>query len=178
MRPLIYGEATRERSFFLKQSKLPMIYLLLYEIFTPSLVVFDEFSLVINCHGRKVFVPSPSSLHRTRVLVLDPDANYHSALRCALVEISMKTMDHAKNSYKALSYVWGSRMATQPLLCEGQHIFITQNCESALRYLRHATKSITLWVDAICINQENDVEKSSQIMLMRDIYQSAEETLV
>jgi hypothetical protein len=39
-------------------------------------------------------------------------------------------------------------------------------------------KSVILWVDAICINQEDDVEKSSQVILMRDIYQAAEETLV
>lgn len=44
---------------------------------------------------------------------------------------------------------------------------------SALRRLRQRHKSVTLWVDALCINQDNDLEKSQQVTLMTRIYSSA-----
>ncbi|PMD44844.1 heterokaryon incompatibility [Hyaloscypha variabilis F] len=35
-----------------------------------------------------------------------------------------------------------------------------------------------LWVDAICINQKDDVEKATQISLMKEIYSFAEEVVI
>ena len=42
----------------------------------------------------------------------------------------------------------------------------------------HPSALINLWVDAICINQDDDHEKSTQIPLMSDIYQSAMRVLI
>ena len=38
--------------------------------------------------------------------------------------------------------------------------------------------SRTLWIDAICINQSDDVEKSQQVQLMRGIYATADHVLI
>jgi len=48
----------------------------------------------------------------------------------------------------------------------------------ALRYLRYEDRERILWVDAICINQTDLAEKSSQLKMMRDIYTSAERVVV
>ncbi|KAI0469204.1 heterokaryon incompatibility protein-domain-containing protein [Xylaria cf. heliscus] len=54
---------------------------------------------------------------------------------------------------------------------------ITASLDSALRRIRSSTASIFLWVDAICINQQNAIEKSIQIRQMGTIYQSAHRVL-
>ena len=46
----------------------------------------------------------------------------------------------------------------------------TVNLESALRQLRHETEARTLWVDAICINQQDDSEKGHQVRQMDQVY--------
>jgi hypothetical protein len=50
---------------------------------------------------------------------------------------------------------------------------ITKNCHDALTSLVVNSKIRTIWVDAICIDQSDDAEKSGQIPLMSDIYGKA-----
>lgn len=46
------------------------------------------------------------------------------------------------------------------------------------RHRDHASLARSLWVDVVCINQEDAAEKSQQVKLMRDIYAKAAEVLV
>lgn len=80
--------------------------------------------------------------------------------------------------YRALSYVWGSRMRSHALECEGKKIFMTENCDRALRDLRDDTDAITLWVDTICINQKDPDERAQQVSLMSEIYRYADEVVI
>ncbi|KAH8588487.1 heterokaryon incompatibility protein-domain-containing protein [Bisporella sp. PMI_857] len=76
--------------------------------------------------------------------------------------------------YAALSYTWGDPTVTKGILVNGKPLQVTANLESALRHLRRADNAFVLWVDAVCINQKDDVEeKNSQIMHMGAIYRSA-----
>lgn len=65
--------------------------------------------------------------------------------------------------YSALSYVWGSFQNSRRISLNGKAGFVvTRNLYAALRRLRqHGVFSI--WVDAICINQANNAEKSAQV---------------
>jgi hypothetical protein len=85
----------------------------------------------------------------------------------------------SKQNYEALSYTWGESSQTCDLLCSnGSKLQITFNLQLALRNLRLPGKSRWLWVDAICINQKDNAEKSHQVSMMRQIYQASEETIV
>lgn len=55
---------------------------------------------------------------------------------------------------------------------------ITANLYSALRFLRLPDAPLVLWVDAVCIDQRNNNERSSQVALMGRIYSLAERVLV
>ncbi|CZR70126.1 uncharacterized protein PAC_20027 [Phialocephala subalpina] len=107
-----------------------------------------------------------------RVLELnDVDLDGGKSLRGRL---KVRSLD--KNpSFAALSYTWGSDALrpSRDIVCSGKRIPITQNCHDALHTLRRNFNVRTIWVDAICINQEDDLEKGSQIPLMRDIYGQA-----
>jgi Heterokaryon incompatibility protein (HET) len=88
----------------------------------------------------------------------------------------------------ALSYAWGNPQFIHPITCNGQRLFLTPNLARALRTIFASVRTnsttiyrkgedISLWVDSICINQDDNVEKSSQISLMRDIYTKAKAVL-
>ncbi|KAI0404733.1 heterokaryon incompatibility protein-domain-containing protein [Xylaria palmicola] len=74
-------------------------------------------------------------------------------------------------NFVALLYVWGSK-ADPPdvLLCNSCEIKITSNCKDALQAMRRSQGPVTIWVDAICINQGDNADKASQIPNMQDIY--------
>ncbi|KAH7087846.1 heterokaryon incompatibility protein-domain-containing protein [Paraphoma chrysanthemicola] len=84
-----------------------------------------------------------------------------------------------EGDYEALSYTWGgSPSKTYPLyhistLGIRRIVYMTANLDAALRRLRHRHDIRVLWVDAVCINQKDDKEKSTQIPLMADIYRGA-----
>ncbi len=80
--------------------------------------------------------------------------------------------------YTALSYVWGNPALVTTMSCNDKCFGITKNLELALRRLRRSDVSVMLWVDQICINQDDLQEKSQQVALMGTIYQRAWSTVV
>lgn len=87
--------------------------------------------------------------------------------------------------YKALSYVWGSPDDTRLIVVNGTAVQASANLHAALLGVRaflsnsHADSRITyLWVDALCINQEDTLEKNHQVAMMDAIYSEAQEVLM
>ncbi|PVH72587.1 HET-domain-containing protein [Cadophora sp. DSE1049] len=79
--------------------------------------------------------------------------------------------------YEALSYCWGSPDKPRSIELDNGTINITESLYSALVRLRRLTKSRLIWADALCINQDDNIEKNYQILLMQQIYSSAFRTL-
>ena len=80
--------------------------------------------------------------------------------------------------YEALSYEWREESGTQLIRCNGLPLRVTSNLLAALHALRLPYRSRTLWVDAICIDQNNLAERSSQVAFMTWIYFRAIRTIV
>ena len=81
--------------------------------------------------------------------------------------------------HEALSYTWGTERSQEiALLPTGERAYITANCAIALRALRYKSGPTILWVDAICIDQSNVVERSTQIGLMSRIYKLATQLII
>ena len=72
--------------------------------------------------------------------------------------------------YYALSYAWGPPNFTRKIYSAEGFIQVTENLWKALNHYRKADELMTLWVDAVCIAQANNQERSQQIVLMRTIY--------
>jgi hypothetical protein len=79
--------------------------------------------------------------------------------------------------YEALSYEWGSPTFTKALEIEGAKLPIGENLHGALVHTRLGTDCI-LWIDAICINQNDLAERQYQVGLMDFIYNRARRVLV
>lgn len=83
--------------------------------------------------------------------------------------------------YEALSYVWGNSTHVAFVTCiedgnEGR-LGIGKALEIALIAFRLADKKRRIWIDALCINQNDVVERQSQVRLMGTIYSKAEHVL-
>ncbi|KAK6725133.1 hypothetical protein SNK04_003938 [Fusarium graminearum] len=71
--------------------------------------------------------------------------------------------------YEALSYCWGDQSSPDTIILKeqiwsdgGGNLDIGRNLASALRQLRHSKEERIIWCDAICINQQDLAERSSQ----------------
>ncbi|KAK7184364.1 ankyrin and het domain protein [Paraphaeosphaeria sporulosa] len=110
-----------------------------------------------------------------RVLELLPGI-LDDPLQCRIRE----TIWSPDTKYEALSYVWGPPIF--PMSMEETSsvsiLWITENLFHALRILRYKHMRRTLWVDAICINQSDNVEKGHQVALMGNIYRKAQSVVV
>jgi hypothetical protein len=81
------------------------------------------------------------------------------------------------SAYIALSYVWGHGPEDKAIVVNG----CRASLDSALRHIRRhrETRAVQpLWIDAICINQKNNAEKSAQVALMKGIYATAYRVIV
>ena len=80
--------------------------------------------------------------------------------------------------YEAVSYCWGNTKTRSGMLLNGIPFQAPWSAVEVLRQLRSADEYRTLWIDAICINQEDIDERGNQVSLMRDVYGNSARTLV
>jgi hypothetical protein len=74
--------------------------------------------------------------------------------------------------YAALSYTWGLAAPTVPILLQGQVTLVSENLYLALLHLRKREVAL-VWVDALCINQEDLAERARQVSHMAEVYRRA-----
>ncbi|KAH7384543.1 heterokaryon incompatibility, partial [Pyrenochaeta sp. MPI-SDFR-AT-0127] len=75
--------------------------------------------------------------------------------------------------YEAISYTWGSGDTTEEILVDGCTKKVTKSLYEILTGYSSLFLPKLLWIDALCIDQKNDVEKSQQVPLMNKIYRNA-----
>lgn len=110
-----------------------------------------------------------------RILRLEPNDGRSKALLRGKLEV-VALADHPK--FAALSYVWSNnhdehvadKTRNNIIYCNDAEVRVEKNCYDALNSLRNICGAVDIWVDAISINQQDEVEKASQIGLMTDIY--------
>jgi hypothetical protein len=108
-----------------------------------------------------------------RLLFISPSTIRLSKICCKLHKVSLN--DNPVHAYKALSYVWGKDKNRQVIELDGRNIEVTPNLHNALIQIRDGIEVRVFWIDAVCINQDNLIEKGHQVRLMGDIYRLAEE---
>jgi hypothetical protein len=112
---------------------------------------------------------------KIRILILLPPASSDDPeLRCHLTTTEISDSP----SYEALSYCWGTEALTERIHLPSGTLAITKNLATGLRRLRYRDRPRHLWVDAVCINQQDDQEKGHQVAFMAQIFRNAECVLV
>ncbi|KAL8948356.1 MAG: hypothetical protein Q9222_005452 [Ikaeria aurantiellina] len=119
--------------------------------------------------------------------ILPPKEHRSEVVTCELLTESL--VDAA--DYEALSYTWGSTIQDRPVTVivktpsssslpavTTTTIGVSKHLYSALLHLRKPNVPRRVWIDQLCIDQQNIPEKNAQVRLMAEIYQRAERTVV
>jgi hypothetical protein len=125
-------------------------------------------------HATYQYSPLTSLGNEIRLISLLP-GNGSKEIKCSMVHTALDR----RITYEALSYAWGKGQSSIRLITLDSVTFpITPNLWDALYHLRSEKVSRVFWIDALCINQIDDVEKGKQIRIMRDIYANASRVVI
>lgn len=64
------------------------------------------------------------------------------------------------------------------MILSGQTFLVRENLWLALQQLQTQPTPIVIWIDAICINQSDELEREEQVTKMKAIYENAEEVIL
>ncbi|UPK95496.1 hypothetical protein LCI18_006431 [Fusarium solani-melongenae] len=131
-----------------------------------------------------------NSLQRYSYQPLDKDSvrlvtikrgSWDSIIEC---EVDVKKLGQGENRFRALSYVWGDSNIRRTIRLNGYKFEVTVNLFEGLRQIRRSIfedaslHQLPIWIDAICINQDDKEEKAKQVPEMYRIYNTAEQVLL
>ncbi|PVI04008.1 HET-domain-containing protein, partial [Periconia macrospinosa] len=117
-----------------------------------------------------------------RILILYPADDPTEPLRGQLEYTEraqiLRSLSNFNTQYETVSYAWGDQKPTESILLEkdASELKITKNVDCMLRHLRKRSVKRSLWIDALCLNQDDKTEKSIQVPLMGKIYAQAKKT--
>lgn len=116
------------------------------------------------------YTPLQDAASQIRLLRVHPGV-WGSVIRCDLDAHAFSTAP----SWTAISYTWGSPEPKFSISVNGRNMTVRQNCLYALEQVRHRNNGEGyIWLDAICINQEDVAEKGNQVAMMGEIYEQAD----
>jgi hypothetical protein len=98
-----------------------------------------------------------------------------SKIKCTLHDYLLDTSPR----FVAISYAWGdTTIKSKVIKLDSCKFSVSENLFDALKILRQEIlllkkKSVYVWADAVCINQDSPAEKTHQIQLMTAIYDKA-----
>jgi hypothetical protein len=116
-----------------------------------------------------------SAKNEIRVLKIE-SGRWEDDIKCSLKVTSLDGI--ARTRYDTLSYTWGDPETTRRIMVDQQNIDVSVNLFTAVRALRRRFGTATIWADALCINQQDDREKSTQVALMGRVYKQGRQTWV
>ena len=151
------------RTFSLSSRRLKLRELRLMH---PTAITSDQYE----------YMPLPKEGSRIRLVELLPSNSLHIQCRMHTADVNRTEsilVEDKPRTYEALSYTWQSQKLSKSIICDGKRLPVTQNLYDALQELQRPTTSRLLWIDAICINQTDNEERSNQVAIMRQIYSRA-----
>jgi len=126
----------------------------------------------------------PLPEYHIRVATIKPGTVQHP------LRVKLKVVDPRQFKYIALSYTWdqdsiaqsdasrGPLGATQIIPCGGTDVKISQNLFNALCQVRDVQSGVPVFVDALCINFDDNHERQNYLEIMGHIYARAASVIV
>ncbi|KAL8694774.1 MAG: hypothetical protein Q9218_000620 [Villophora microphyllina] len=159
------------------------------EYHTLSLPELIRREILPNEYSHTPLNPEEDVIRLLRLERGDPD----KPIICSFIVVSL-AKGAERPPYEALSYYWGTdepsneigirRELDKRSLKSVANVFIPQRFNirkslyEALKHFRTVKDDVILWIDALCIDQENETEKNQQVAQMARIYSSAAHVLV
>ena len=112
--------------------------------------------------------------HDIRLVVVLPLAKFNACIEC---ELQQHKVSNAP-PYEDLSYVWGDPDDRVAVICNGFRINVTRSLRNAIRRIGDPVKPKTIWVDALCLNQNSIRGKNVHVSLMTRVHSQATSALI
>lgn len=119
--------------------------------------------------AKMLYQQLPLNTMEIRLLRLDLTANPASAIRCTLRKHNL----FERPDFEALTYTWGESSPSRNIIVNGFSFRVTINLYHFLKRQQEAGRDCNMWVDAICVNQSDLLEKNLQIPNMNMVYMAA-----
>ncbi|ETN44826.1 uncharacterized protein HMPREF1541_09701 [Cyphellophora europaea CBS 101466] len=111
------------------------------------------------------------SVEHTRLLQISSNLE-DGLISCTITHHDLPT------HYRCLSYMWGSEASANNIRLNGKSFSVRDNLWQFLHRAREFCPNQPLWIDALCINQEDIPEKNYQVQQMSKLYAGASEVLM
>ncbi|RYP64101.1 hypothetical protein DL771_008920 [Monosporascus sp. 5C6A] len=124
---------------------------------------------------------SPLSEHGSiRLLRLMPHKDKEAIIQCQLFEYPLQEGGGGIHLYEALSYSddKNADSSAAPSTGNNRRLLVTANLHAALSHIRDCLLERVMWIDAVCINQQDNDEKGQQVQSMAKIYANAYRVIV
>ncbi|CAJ0551555.1 Ff.00g114850.m01.CDS01 [Fusarium sp. VM40] len=121
-----------------------------------------------------LYKPLDSGNVHLSIRVLQPlPGDISDPLSCTLENYA----DATEQGWTCLSYTWGTEPATKEITINGVSFLVRSNVYNFLQEARR--RGLTnLWIDSICINQNDMEERNAQVGLMSRIFSDAKLVMV
>lgn len=116
-----------------------------------------------------MYLPLDSAKRSIRLLTLHPSNDYCEDPVCSLSTFDLA----AAPPFYAISYLWGDQSQWAWITLNGFRVKVGRNAHNALAQLRDLREIEIIWMDCICINQEDVQERNNQVSLMAYIFENA-----
>lgn len=133
----------------------------------------DSKTTIFGSNMEKAYTPLDEYRPQIRLLELLPGV-VDAEIEC---ELHITSLDDSPQ-YEAVSYTWGRPTRDKAIKLTGSLVPLGDNLFSILRHLRYPDRPRTIWVDALCINQDDVEEKKGQVQIMARIYSECEQCLI
>lgn len=131
----------------------------------------------MSSHTQTPFVHQGLDMSQQQIRLLRLQAGRYESpddLTPRLIECEIRHFNFETHPpYRAVSYTWGDPDTTIAIILNGYQYHVRDNLWQFLDVARDKFENKWLWIDALCIDQENVGERNHQVQLMRDIFSGA-----
>lgn len=110
-----------------------------------------------------------------RLLRIHPSLLGSRPLKCDMLSIQSPDLILL---YYAISYRWEKTLKSGKIFINGQEFPVYANVESILKDMRSPIRPLLVWIDQVCINQEDRAEQAKQVAMMGEIYKGSARVFV
>ena len=159
-----------------------------HEIFSRNLVSTP--TQIISTCDTKALTVVPRDLYRPlapfQIRVLHIEAGeFDEPLKTSLATVDLlleggvvdpTTRNHC--TYEAVSHNWGDQRIGGVLHCNNKIMALRGSQHTMLKHLRSKSERRSVWLDSICVNQDDIAERAAQVGKMFTIFKHAQRVLI